>query len=83
MRCPLLLLAMLPLVSGCNTFNGAIDGFERDVDRLAANVDRWSDDFLPAGGPGPQRYEPTHVDLPDRPTGANVGRRVRFGNPGR
>ncbi|MEM7576332.1 MAG: hypothetical protein AAF328_02555 [Planctomycetota bacterium] len=62
-------LLILPavLLTGCNTFNGAVDGFERDVDRLAANVDRWSDGFLPTAGPGPQRYQPTHFDLPDDP----------------
>ncbi len=69
-------------LTGCNTLNGAVEGFERDVDRLAANVDRWSDDFLPAAGVGPQRYQPTHIDLPDRPN-PNVGQRIRFGNPGR
>ncbi|MEM1099161.1 MAG: hypothetical protein AAGH92_10270 [Planctomycetota bacterium] len=78
----LFLVLSFSLLTGCNTFNGAIDGFERDVDRLAANVDRWSDGFLPAEGVGPQRYEPTHVDFPDDPR-PTVGQRVRFGNPGR
>lgn len=72
----------LGFLTGCNTFNGAVDGFERDVDRLVANVDHWSDGFLPADGPGPQRYEPTHFDIPDNPRPpANRPVRVRY--PGR
>lgn len=65
MRGLLLGLPLLMSLSGCNTFNGAIDGFERDVDRFAAQVDRWSDEFLPDGGPGPQQYQPTHFQLPE------------------
>lgn len=66
---------------GCNTINGLVDGFERDVDGFAARMDTWSDQLLPTGGVGPQKYEPTHVDLKPPPRPSRYAGHTRFGKP--
>ncbi len=66
-------------LAGCHSINGLADGFERDVDTLVARIDAWGDELLPPGGVGPQRYQPTHVDLPDRPS--RYAGHTRFGKP--
>jgi hypothetical protein len=78
----IMLLLIVGASSGCHTFNAAVAGLEQDVDLLVAQADQWSDEFLPAVGVSPMRYQPTHVDFPDDPR-PSVGQRIRFGNPGR
>lgn len=72
---------LLVTLSGCNSINGLVDGFERDVDGFAARMDTWSDQLLPNGGVGPQKYEPTHVDLKPPPKPSQYAGHTRFGKP--
>ncbi len=66
-------------LTGCQTVNGLVYGFERDVDTIVAAVDRATADLLPASGPAPQQPQLTHVDFPDEPSPHAVP--TRFGRP--
>ena len=64
------LLAVLP---GCNTVNGMVYGFERDVDVAVAAVERISDGLLPSSGSSPYRPPLEHFEYRP-PEGSGQGR---------